>query len=279
MTLRLTAAGGFALGTLALLGAASVSVVNENEQAVIARMGQPDRVINRFRPEVPGQISGAGVVLKLPLAEQMIVLPRGLLTVTSAGQELRTAGGQALLIDTDMTIRVIDPVRVVKRLGGREGIERELAAWLPEILRAQMGKLDAGRLLLPGSGGAAAQVRAELDKRARSYGVQVIDLRIAGAALPAGDQAGALAAMRERREALTQDLNLKGATAAQAITSQTEAQAAAILQASAGRDPAFYDFYRAMRSYDAILANPERKDKITITLPADDGYLKHFNKR
>lgn len=279
MTFRPSYAAWFALGTVSLAAAASISVVQDNEQAVILRMGQPDRVINRFRPETPGQVSGAGVVFRLPLAEQITVLPRGLVTVTNTGQELRTADRQTLLIDTDMTMRVFDPVRLVEGPGGREGIERELGAWLPAILREELGKLNASQVLLTGSGGAAARIRAELDKRSRSYGVQVIDLRIAGAAFPAGDQAGALAAMRERREALTQDVNLKGATAAQAITSQTEAQAATILQASAGRDPEFYDFYRAMRSYDAILANPQRKDKTTIVLPADEGYLKHFNKR
>ena len=219
------------------------------------------------------------MVFRLPLAEQITVLPRGLVTITSSGQELRTADRQTLLIDTDMTVRVFDPVLLMERLGGREAIERELGAWLPAMLRAELGNLNAGQVLLTGSGGAAARIRTDLDKRSRGYGVQVIDLRIAGAALSPGEQTGALAAMRERREALTQDINLKGATAAQAITSQTEAQAAAILQASAGRDPEFYDFYRAMRSYDAILANPQRKDKVPITLPADDGYLKHFNKR
>lgn len=279
MAFRLGNGAWFALGAIALACAASVTVVGEAEQVVVVKGGKPDRVINRFRPEGAAPRSGAGLALRIPLLEQLVRLPRGLLTVTNPGQELRTADGQVLVVDSDITVRVFDPVRAVERLGGADGIDRELGAWLPGILREEFGKVDATRAILPGSGGALQQARTELDRRSREFGIQVIDLRLAGIGLPASSQAETLAAMRERREALTLDVKLKGATAAQAITSQTEAQAAAILQASAGRDPEFYDFYRAMRSYDAILANPDRKDKATIVLQPGEGYLKHFNSR
>ena len=56
--------GLFALAFILLLGAASLTVVGEDQQAVIERMGQPERVINRFHP---GGASGAGIVAKIPL--------------------------------------------------------------------------------------------------------------------------------------------------------------------------------------------------------------------
>lgn len=279
MVFRPSNTAWLALGAIALACAASVTVVGEAEQAVVLKGGKPDRVINRFRPEAAAQRSGAGLAFKIPLLEQLVFLPRGLLTVTNPGQELRTQDGQLLVVDSDITVRVFDPVRAVERLGGSDGIERELGAWLPGMLREEFGKIDASRAIMPGGGGALQRVRTQLDQRSRDYGIQVIDLRLATTALPTDAQAETLGAMRERREALTLDVKLKGATAAQAITSQTEAQAAAILQASAGRDPEFYDFYRAMRSYDAILANPDRKDKATIVLQPGEGYLKHFNSR
>jgi membrane protease subunit HflC len=85
--------------------------------------------------------------------------------------------------------------------------------------------------------------------------------------------------MAERREGMALSLRAAGAREAQSITSQAEAEAASILQQSAGRDPDFYDFYRAMKSYEATLADPDRKDKATIILPPESGYLKQFNPR
>ncbi len=40
-----------ALGALVLAVLSSIVVVPETEQAVVVRLGDPDRVINRFRPE------------------------------------------------------------------------------------------------------------------------------------------------------------------------------------------------------------------------------------
>jgi membrane protease subunit HflC len=178
-----------------------------------------------------------------------------------------------------VTVRVIDPVRLIGKRGLADGIGTEIQAWLPGLMKAELGKLDSGRIQLTGGSGAAARLRAGLDERLRTIGVQVIDLRIARAALPAGVQQDTLLAMGDRREAIAGEERNRGAREVQQITSEAEAEAASILQASAGRDPEFYDFYRALRSYEAVLAHPDRKDKATIVLPADSGYLRQFNTR
>lgn len=269
----------FGLAGLALLGLSSVSVVGEAEQAVITRMDQPDRVINRFRPEGSQAQSGAGLALHVPLMETVVKLPRGLLTLSSEGQTIRTADAQTLVVDTAVTVRVIDPVRLVKQRGSAERIASEIEAWLPGLLKAELAKLDSGRIQQVGAGGAADRLRQGLDARMREYGVQVIDLRIARALLPAGAQQQTLLVMADRREVLAAEERNRGASEVQQINSDAEAEAAAILQQSAGRDPEFYDFYRALKSYEMIFAHEDRKDKATIVLPPDSGYLKQFNTR
>lgn len=274
-----SSAGWFGLAAVALLGLSSVSIVGEAEQAVILRAHQPDRVINRFKPESAETRSGAGLAFHVPLLESVVRLPRGLLTLASDGQTVRTADQQTLVLDSAVTVRVIDPVRLIGKRGLTDGIGTEIQAWLPGLMKAELGKLDSGRIQLTGGSGAAARLRAGLDARLRTIGVQVIDLRIARAALPAGVQQDTLLAMGDRREAIAGEERNRGAREVQQITSEAEAEAASILQASAGRDPEFYDFYRAMRSYEAIFAHPDRKDKATFVLPADSGYLRQFNTR
>jgi membrane protease subunit HflC len=274
-----SSAGWFGLVALGLLGLASVSVIGEAEQAVVLRMGQPDRTINRFKPEGAQARSGAGVAFHLPLFESVARLPRGLLTLTSEGTSVRTSDMQGLVLDTAVTVRVIDPVRLVGKLGGSDRIAAEIEAWLPGLLKSELAARDSGQLQLTGAGGAAAALRAALDARLRQAGVQVIDLRIARAVLPAGAQQDTLQAMGDRREALAGEERNRGAREVQQITAEAEAESAKILEASAGRDPEFYDFYRAMKSYEAIFAHPDRKDKATIVLPPDSGYLKQFNAR
>lgn len=275
-SLRISGGILFVTAALLLLLIASISVVGENQQAVILRGGEPDRVVNRFRPEGP---SGAGVILTMPLAERVVMLDRGLFTVSTREQTVGAADLQKLVVDVDATLRIFDPARLVASLGSGDALPGKVDSLLPGLLRDELAKVDAGRLILPGAGGALARVRASLDTALREYGVQVIDLRLARAALPSSAKQAALASMAERRDALARDERAIGARDAQRITSEAEAASAAILQASAGRDPDFYDFYRAMRSYEATLADPDRKNKATIILPPDSGYLKQFNPR
>jgi modulator of FtsH protease HflC len=272
-------ASWLALGAIALLGLSSVSAIGEAEQAVVMRMDQPDRVINRFKPEGAAARSGAGLAFHVPLLERVITLPRGLLTLTSTGQTIGTSDMQGLVLDTAVTVRVIDPVRLIGKFGTAERIEQEVRAWLPGLLKTELRKLDSGQIQLTGSGGATARVRAALDTKLREAGVQVIDLRIERAVLPVAAQQETLQTMRDRREALAGEERNRGAREVQLITSEAEAEAASILQVSAGRNPEFYDFYRAMKSYETVLADPSRKDKATIVLPPDSGYLKQFNPR
>lgn len=276
---RSTAALWLGIGTLGLLAAASVAVVPENQQVVVSRMGEPDRVINRFRPESANAKSGAGLVLHLPLIERLTWLPRGVVTVNSERQSIRTADQQNLVLDTAVTLRVIDPVRLAKKGGSADSIASEVNAWLPGLLKEQLAALNSSQVQLTGASGAAARTRGVLDAKLREAGLQVIDLRIARALLPAGAQQDTLLAMEDRREAVAAEERNRGAREVQQITSDAEAEAAKILEASAGRDPEFYDFYRAMRSYEAIFAAADRKDKATFVLPPEDGYLKHFNNR
>jgi modulator of FtsH protease HflC len=269
--------GWFGLAAAILLGLSSVSVVGEAEQAVIMRMGQPDRVINRFKPETAQTRSGAGLAFHVPLFESVTKLPRGLLTLASEGQNVKTADGQTLALDSAVTLRVIDPVRLASKLGSADAIAGKVQDWLPGLLKAELASRDSGRIQQIGVGGAAPQLRAGLDARLREFGVQVIDIRIARAALPAPVQQETLLAMSERREALAGEEHNRGMREVQQITANAETDAAVILQSSAGRDPEFYEFFRAMHSYEAIFGHPDRKDKATIVLPADSGYLKQFN--
>lgn len=263
----------FAAVLFALLLGSTFVIVDEQRQAVIARMGQPDRVINRFRP---GDTSGAGITAKIPVVERVIWLPRGLVTFSHAAKRLRGTDQQWLMIDTDVTYRIVDPVRLVESLGGAAKIDEQLKALLPALLDQELGQRSTGQIAGPGAGGANAALRRDLDARTRQYGVQVIDVRIARVALDETSLQATFERMRERHAAALYDIQAKSAADAAAITAAAEAEAAKRLQQSAVQDRGFYAFFKAMRSYEALYADPERKNAATIVLPAGSGYLQHF---
>lgn len=266
----------FALGVILLLLGASVVVVPETRQLVVMREGAAVRVVNRFVPGAAPGSGGAGLLLHIPLVEQLVWAERGLQALTAQRQQVRTVDGQLLDLDIELRYRVYDPVRMATTQGSEDRLDSQLSAALPGLLAAELAKLDARQVMLPGAGSALGRVRAELDAKARESGAQVVDLRIARAGLSDQARQEVLTRMQEERERMVSGIEADGVREAQLITAAAQAEAARILGESAGRDPEFYRFYRAMRSYDTILADPEAKNRTTIVLGPGSGYLKYF---
>ena len=79
---------------------------------------------------------------------------------------------------------------------------------------------------------------------------QIIDVRIKKTDLPDGAPLhSAFDRMRTARQQEARSIRAQGAKQAQIIRAQADAEAANTYAASFGKDPEFYDFYRAMQSY------------------------------
>ena len=87
--------------------------------------------------------------------------------------------------------------------------------------------------------------------------------------------------MRSAREQEAQSILATGAKQAQIIQAQADADAAQTYAASFGKDPQFYDFYRALQSYRlTFLGNGQDKPAVTtIVLSPQNDYLKEFSGR
>jgi len=125
-------------------------------------------------------------------------------------------------------------------------------------------------------------VRTSLNKIARQYGVEVLDVRIKRTDLPEGAPlTAAFESMRSAREQEARSILAEGAKQAQIIRAQADADAARTYAASFGKDPEFYDFYRAMQSYQVTFVGDgqEKVAGTTIVLSPQNDYLKEFSGR
>jgi len=266
-----------AIGIAIVALASSMVVVPETEQAVVIRFGQPDRVINRFRPKVDFGETGAGVVFRIPIAERLVRIDKRVLAVDMERQQVLSSEQQRLEVDAYARFRIIDPVKMVRTAGTTERVAEQLQPILSSVLRQELGKRTFQSLLTAERGQAMKQIREGLDREAREYGAQVIDVRIKRADLPEGALESAFTRMSAAREQEATTIKAQGQKNAQIIRAQAEADAAKTYADSFGKDPAFYDFYRAMQSYDYTFANGQ--GATTILLSPDNEYLKQFKGR
>lgn len=263
-----------ALAVAALALISSVIVVPETEQAVVIRLGEPNRVINKFRPKVDFGETGAGLSLRIPIMERVVRIDKRVLAVDMERQQVLSSEQQRLEVDAYARFRVIDPVKMVRTAGTTERVAEQLQPILSSVLRQELGKRTFQSLLTADRGLAMKQIRAGLDREAREYGAQVIDVRIKRADLPEGALESAFSRMQAARVQEATTIRAQGQKQAQIIRAQAEADAAKTYAASFGKDPAFYDFYRAMQSYDYTFANGA--GATTILLSPDNDYLRQF---
>lgn len=263
-------AGAVAVAALMM----SVIVVPEDEQAVIVQTGKPVRVYNKFSAKADFGQTDAGIHFRIPLVETVTRIDKRLLSVDMQQQQVLSTDQQRLNVDAFARYRIVDPVRMVQSAGTTERVTQQLEPILSSVVRQELGKRTFQSLLTAERGKAMENIRQLLDNEAREYGAQVVDVRIKRADLPEGALASAFASMEARRQEEAKTIAAQGQRDAQIIRADAEAQAAHVYAASFGKDPGFYDFYRAMQSYDTSFVKSDGAK--TLLLSPDNAYLKHF---
>ena len=268
-----------AVVALAIALLSSVVVVPETEEAVIIQAGRPDRVANRFQPDAPYGQTGAGIVLRIPFYERVERIDKRVLNVDMEPQQVLSTDQLRLNVDAYARYRIIDPVLMVQSAGTLATVDSQLAAILSSVVRQELGRRSFASLLTAERGTTMQNIRRKLDTEAREYGAQVIDVRIKRADLPDGTPLqSAFRRMETARQQEAATIRAQGLKNAQIIRAEAEAQGARIYAEAYGKDPEFYDFYRAMQSYDSTFAG-DAAGSSSLILSPDNEYLRQFRGR
>lgn len=266
-----------AVGVLLAAALSTLIVVPETQQAVKIRTGNPVAVINRFQPNVPYGDTGAGLWYRIPLIERVQFVDRRIMNLDMEPQQVLSNDQQRLQVDAYARFRIIDPVLMVERAGSEETLRTQLSPILSSTIRQELGRRPFAALLTAERGTAMANIRAQLDRQARQYGAQIIDVRIKRADLPDGSPLEtAFTRMQTDREAEAETIRASGRRDAQIIGAEADAEAAKTYAAAYGKDPEFYDFYRAMQSYRTTF---EGSGESSMILSPDSEYLRQFRGR
>ncbi|MDP5102351.1 MAG: protease modulator HflC [Erythrobacter sp.] len=255
--------------------AASIVIVPETHQAVVIRTGQPDRVFNRFRPDKPYGETGAGIQLRIPFVEEVRMIDRRVLDLDMERTQVLSNDQQRLQVDAYARYRIIDPVKLVERAGTEAQLESQLLPILTSVLRQELGRRPFSALINAERGTAMTNITKTLDRQARNYGAQVLDVRIKRADLPEGRPLdAAFTRMETDRQEEAATIRAAGQRDAQIIQAEASAAAARTYADAYGKDPEFYDFYRAMQSYRQTFLTGEGQS--AMVLSEDSEYFRQF---
>ena len=264
-----------ALVALTVAFFSSVIIVPETRQAVVIRTGEPVRTYNRFQPNVPYGQTNTGLRLRIPFLERVQMIDKRVLDLDMERQEVLSSDQQRLQVDAYARFRIIDPVTMVENAGTEENVALQLQPILGSVLRQELGRRTFASMLTAERGEAMTNIRNTLDRQARQYGAQVIDVRVKRADLPEGTPLeAAFRRMETDRTQEAETTRARGQRDAQIVRAEAEAAAARIYADAYGKDPEFYDFYRAMESYRRTFE--QGTGESSIVLPFDNEYLRQF---
>lgn len=262
------------IGALVLLLVllSSIVIVPETKQALLVRFGKPDRILGATQ---------AGINWRIPFIDQTVWVDKRVRPVDMERQQVLSTDQRRLEVDAFARYRIVDPLRMYIAARSEDRVSQALRPILGSELRNELGKRQFASLLSAEREGVMEAVRRNLDRVARQYGAQIVDVRIKKADLPDGAPLeSAYERMRTARQQEARSILAEGAKEAQIIRAEADAQAARTYAASFGKDPDFYDFYRAMQSYQTtFLDEGEGKPagNTSIVMSPDNEFLREFN--
>ncbi len=267
---------------LLILMASTFAIVPETKQAVIVRFGQAERILNRYRPNEAFGDTGAGLAIRVPFVDSIIWVDKRIQSIEMENQQVLSTDQYRLQVDAFARYRIIDPLRMYVAAHDEENVSTQLKQILASALRNELGRRPFASLLSPERGQMMQNIRDALNRVARQYGAEIVDVRIKRADLPDGTPLdAAYQRMRTARDQEARSIEAQGNRQAQIIRAQADAEAAATYARAFNQDPAFYDFYRAMQSYQTSFVNETvqgdtPRGRTTIVLSPNNEYLRQF---
>ena len=261
---------------LVILLTSTISIVPETRQGIVLRLGRADRIINGYKASEPFGSTGAGLIARIPFLEDIVWIDKRILDVDMDTQQVLSTDQLRLNVDAYARYRIVDPLRMYNAVRTVENVSDALRPILGSALRNELGKRTFATLLSPERDKVMDNVQDGLERVAKQYGAEIVDVRIKRADLPEGTPLdSAYERMRTARtqEALT--IEADGFRQAQIIRAEADASAAQTYAAAFGKDPSFYDFYRAMQSYRQTFTT-KTNGTTTLLMSPNNEYLRQF---
>ncbi|HMO43049.1 MAG TPA: protease modulator HflC [Phenylobacterium sp.] len=267
-------------------------VVEQREQAIVVRLGDPARVINA------GPQSTAGLKMKVPFLAQVLTFDKRNIALETEEEEVIAADQERLVVDAFIRYRISDPLQYYRTLRDDRIAEDRIQRLVNSSLRQVLGSARSSDIISGERSGVMQRTLADVRARATSsrFGIEVIDVRIRRADLPQENMAATYRRMetarqqqaaqiraigeQRKREIIAEadrDVTITLATAqetADRTRGEGDAQRTRIYAQSFGRDASFASFYRSMQAYEDAIGQGDA----TMVLSPDSQFFRYFER-
>ncbi|MBC8057282.1 MAG: protease modulator HflC [Rhizobiales bacterium] len=270
-----------ALLLVLMLLASTLFVVDQRQVAVVYALGEIKEVIQE-----------PGLKWKLPPPFQNVIfLDRRIQTMDSPEtRPIFTAEKKSLVIDWLIKWRITDPRQFIRNNGAdMRSLETRLSPIVHAAFNEEVTKRTVGEVLSSGRDKVMQDVRGRLGDEAKSFGIEILDVRIKRVDFVANITDSIYSRMASERKQVANELRATGGAEgekiradadrqrevivaeayrdAQKVKGEGDARASAIFAAAFGRDAQFAKFYRSLEAYRASFRN---KSDVMVVDPSSE---------
>lgn len=274
---------GFLIVALAFLAYTSIYIVNPTQQALILQLGRVDRVIQE-----------PGPYLKYPFVQNVVYLDKRILDLNMSPQEVIAADKKRLVVDAFARYRISNPVLFYQRVNNVRVANQRLSTFLQSSLRSELAKASFVAVVRDDRSGLMENIRRDVSANAAELGIEVIDVKIRRADLPAANSQAIYARMQTERQREATEIRAQGEEQSRRIRSRADrdvtvlvaeanrdaeiirgdgdAERNKIFAEAFGADPEFFAFYRSMQAYEAGLKSGDT----SLVLSPESSFFRFF---
>ena len=279
--------GGLGLIILAVIGFLaylSLYVVQQTEQALVLRFGEPVEV--RQDP---------GLYAKVPLIDNLEVFEKRILDLDSPPLEIIASDQKRLVVDAFGRYRIINPLLFFQSVGSVAVADQRLSVLLNSAVRQVLGEATFESVVRDERDELMLRINQRVNRESQSLGIEMVDVRIRRADLPEANSQAIYQRMQTEREREAAEIRAQGEQAARRIRAEAD-RTATVIVAEANReseqirgdgdaartnifaeaygaDPEFFDFFRSMQAYQVGL----RPDATRLLISPDSEFFRYFN--
>ena len=273
------------LAGLVIVAASSVFVVPQGSQAIVLQFGQWRRTV-----------ATPGLHVKTPLIEDVMAFEARTLDIEPAGQQVTLGDKTRLEVDAYGRYRITDPRRFYQALQNETAARLRLSNIVNSSISEILAHYTLADLLSKKREEILEALCDRVRRQATDMGVEIVDVRIRRADLPAETSAPIYQRMISERQREAAQARAEGQETAARIRSeadrdrtqllseanrdadiergQGDREALETIAAATNRDPGFYAFYRSLSAYRTAFGDGS---DTTLLLPPDSRFLDAFS--
>ena len=234
-------------------------IVNETKQAIVLQFGEPRQVISK-----------PGLQFKIPFIQDAVFLDSRMLNLDPQPEEMILSDQKRIIVDSFARYRIVDPLKFFQTVRNEATFSDRFGRIINAAVRGVIAQYSLASLLSEDRATIMGSIQVIIKNEEKSFGVQIIDIRIGRTDLTEQVSNNVYQRMRSERDKEANLLRAEGEELSKEIRASADRQQTVIVAEAErtssilrgegdalknkilgdayGRDQEFFDFLRTMQA-------------------------------